>query len=333
HPEWEAVAPGLKSLDDALEIRRRIFLAFEAAERESNPEKRQAWLTFVVVGAGATGVELAGTIAEIARHTVAKDFRSIDPKTSRVLLIEAGPRVLPTFATSLSDHALKSLQRLGVEVRIQAPVTQVAADGVELGGERIASRTILWAAGVAASPLAKSLGVPLDRSGRVIVEKDCTIPGYPEVFVVGDLAAYSHGLERPLPGVAPVAMQMGTYAGQSLLRALQGKERKPFRYVDRGSMATIGRAAGIADVFGLKLSGFLGWLAWLFLHVLFLIGFKNKLVVLIQWTWSYLTFRRGARLITGRPRLDITPNSERSGALAEETQAFNSKLDLRVDQS
>ncbi len=298
HAEWEGVAPGLKSLDDALEIRRRILFAFEAAEREKDPARRDAWLTFVVVGGGATGAELAGSIAEIARHTVAKDFRNIDPTKARVLLLEAGPRVLPTFDPGLSERAAHSLGRLGVEVRTGTAVTGVTEDAVQLGAETVPTRTTLWAAGVAASPLGKSLGAPLDRSGRVVVEPDLTIPGHPEVSVIGDLASFAHGMARPVPGVAPAAMQMGKHAGQNILRAVKGQPRQPFRYKDRGSMATIGRAAGIAEVFGLKLSGYLGWLAWLFLHLVFLIGFKNRLVVLIQWMWSYLTYRRGARLIT-----------------------------------
>ncbi len=303
HPEWEGTAPGLKSLDDALEIRRRILLAFEAAEREPDEAARAAWLTFVVVGGGATGVELAGSITEIARHTVAHDFRNIDPTKARVLLLEAGPRVLPAFDEALSAKAQASLERLGVEVRTGTAVTGVSDTRVQLGAEAVATRTTLWAAGVAANPLGKSLGVPLDRSGRVVVEADLSIPGHPEVSVVGDMASFTHGTERPLPGVAPVAMQMGKHAARNALLALAGKPREPFRYKDRGSMATIGRAAGIADVWGLKLSGYLGWLAWLFLHLVFLIGFKNRLLVLIQWTWSYLTYRRGARLITGRTQL------------------------------
>lgn len=297
--EWEPLAPGLKSLDDALEIRRRVLLAFERAEKEPDREERNALLTFAVVGGGPTGVELAGALAEIARHTLVRDFRQIDPSQARVLLLEAGPRILPTFHPSLSEKAVASLVKLGVEVRTGAAVTEIRQGEMEVGGERIRAQTVLWAAGVAASPLAKSLGAPLDRVGRVVVEPDLTLPGRPEVYVVGDLASFRLPNGGTLPGLAPVAMQEGRWAAENIARTLRGEPRLPFSYRDRGVMATIGRAAGIAERGRLRLSGVFGWLAWLFIHLLFLIGFKNRAVVLFLWTWSYLTYKRGARLITG----------------------------------
>ncbi len=299
HDEWEPAAPGLKSLDDALEMRRRILLAFEAAETEADPAAQAALLTFVVVGGGPTGVELAGSIAEIARHTLARDFRRIDPQAARVVLLEAGPRILPTFSEELSASAVASLKRLGVEVRTGAPVTLVSRSEVRIGEQVLPTRTTLWAAGVVGSPLGRSLGVPLDRVGRVIVEPDCSVPGHPEVFVLGDLASFSHQTGKPLSGLAPVAIQMGKATAHNIWRSLKGEPRVPFRYQDRGTMATIGRAAGIAETGSLRLHGFLGWMAWLFVHLLFLIGFRNRLVVMVQWVWQYLTYKRGARLITG----------------------------------
>ncbi len=300
HDEWEPIAPGLKSLDDALEMRRRVLLAFEAAEKETDPQARAALLTFVVVGAGPTGVELAGAISELARHTLIKDFRNVDPTKARVLLVEAGPRVLSAFPEALSQRARQSLERLGVEVLTDAAVAHLDARGVTLrSGAHLASRTVLWAAGVSASPLARSLGVTLDRVGRVPVEADLSVPGHPNVFVIGDLASFPHQTGKPLPGLAPVAIQQGTHAAQNVLRRVRGEATVPFRYKDRGTMATIGRAAGVAERGTLQLSGFLGWLAWLFIHLLFLVGFRNRLAVLLQWTWSYLTYQRGARLITG----------------------------------
>jgi NADH dehydrogenase len=299
HDDWAAHAPGLKSLEDALEIRRRFLLAFEAAERERDPERRRAWLTFVVVGAGPTGVELAGTVAEIARHTLACDFRSIDPRTARVVLVEGAPRVLTPYPPPLSEKAARQLAALGVEVRTGVAVTQVDADGVSLGGERLAARTVLWAAGVAASPLGRGLGVPVDRAGRVRVEPDLSIPSHPEVFVVGDLAALEQD-GKPVPGVAPAAMQMGRHAATNIRRALEGRPRLPFRYRDKGSLATIGRRAAVA-VFGtVQLSGFVAWAAWLAIHIFFLIGFRNRFVVMLEWGWAYLTYERHARLILGR---------------------------------
>ncbi len=299
HPDWEPLAPGLKSLDDALEMRRRILTAFEAAENEPDPAAREPYLTFVIVGGGPTGVELAGAIAEIARYTVAKDFRVIDTRSARVLLLEGGPRILPSFAPDLSERARRSLERLGVEVRTQAVVTNVTLEGVYVGDEFIPARTTLWAAGVQASPLAKSLGVPLDKAGRVIVEPDLTVPGFPDAYVIGDLAACAGPDGKVLPGLAPVAIQQGKHAAENIWRSIRGQVRVPFRYRDKGTMATIGRAAGIAQTKRLKLGGLVGWLAWLFVHLLYLIGFRNKVAVLLQWIWSYVTYKRGARLITG----------------------------------
>ncbi len=299
HDAWASLAPGLKTIEDALEIRRRILTAFERAERERDPEQQRALLTFVLVGGGPTGVELAGAISEIARSTLTRDFRHIHPESARVLLLEAVPRVLPAYVESLSDAARRQLERLGVEVRTGTPVTAIDAAGVTLGdGERIASRTVLWGAGVAASPLARTLGAPLDRAGRVRVAADLSVPGHPEAFVVGDLAAVLREDGRPVPGVAPAALQEGRHAARNIRRALAGEPPLPFRYVDKGQLATIGRAAAVADVRGLRFSGLVAWLTWLFVHIFFLIGFRNRVAVILQWAWSYLTFKRGARLIT-----------------------------------
>ncbi len=298
--EWAGVAPGLKSIDDALDIRRRILSAFEAAEREADPARRTAWMTFVIVGAGPTGVELAGTLTEVARHTLARDFRRIDPAQARVILVEGSPHVLPAYVPELSTSARRQLERLGVEVRVGMTAADLDDGGVTLAdGERIAARTVIWAAGVAASPLGARLGAPVDRNGRVQVEPDLSIPGHPEVFVIGDLAAIQQD-GKPVPGVAPAAMQMGDHAAANVLRRLDGEPTRPFHYVDKGSLATIGRASGIAQFGRLKVSGFLAWSLWLFVHILFLIGFRNRLLVLIEWAWSYVTYDRGARLITGR---------------------------------
>lgn len=300
HPEWEAYAPGLKSVDDALEIRRRILFAFEQAERETDQSQRQALLTFVIVGGGPTGVELAGAISEIACKTIVRDFRNINPREARTILVEAGPRVLPSFPDDLSAKAEVSLTKLGVEVRTNSSVTSIQPGVVVIGAEAIPTANVLWAAGVTASPLARSLGVPLDRAGRVLVERDLSIPGHPEVFVIGDLAAFvpQEG-SKPLPGLAPVAMQEGRHAAANILRACRGLPSEPFRYVDRGTLATIGRAAAVANFGHVKLSGFFAWLAWIFIHIFFLIGFRNRFVVLFEWAWAYVTFQRSARLITG----------------------------------
>lgn len=299
HDDWAPHAPGLKTLDDALEIRRRILLAFERAEAEDDPAARAAWLTFVIVGGGPTGVELAGTLAEIARHTLHGEFRRVDPRQARVLLLEAGPRVLSTFPEALSEKARRQLARLGVEVRTGVPVAVIDDGGVQLGDERIAARTVLWAAGVAASPLARDLGVPLDRAGRVPVQPDLSVPGHPDVFVAGDLAAVQCD-GKPVPGVAPAAKQMGRYLGQSIRTRLRGGTPPPFRYRDFGNLATIGRMAAVVDVHGLRLSGLLAWWFWLAAHVFFLIGFRNRLVVLIDWAQAYWSYQRSARIILGR---------------------------------
>jgi len=305
--EWAPFAPGLKTIDDALEIRRRILLAFEAAERETDRDRRAAWLTFVIVGGGPTGVELAGAIAEIARRILREDFRRIDPRSARVLLAEAGPRLLPAFDAGLAEKTERSLRALGVEVLTGSPVTAIDATGVSIGERRVAARIVLWAAGVAASPLARSLGAPLDRAGRVPVAPDLTLPGHPEVFVIGDLAALRQD-GRPVPGVAPAAKQMGRQTARNILRALRGLPYRPFRYRDAGSLATIGRAAAVADFGRIRLWGLPAWLAWLVIHIYFLIGFRNRLLVILQWAWLYLRCESGARLITGEvasiPRRD-----------------------------
>ncbi len=303
HDEWRPFAPGLKDLDDALEIRRRTLLAFEAAERESDETRRRGWLTFVIVGGGPTGVELAGTLAEIARHALREDFRRIDSRQARIIVLEAGPRVLAGFAESLSGAAARHLARLGVEVRTGTAVTRIGPGLVEAGADRIAAETVLWAAGVTASPLAQTLGVPLDRAGRVLVEPDLSIPGHPEIFVIGDLAAFLHQGGRLLPGMAPIAIQMGGHAAGNILRAARGASRQPFRYRNRGMMATIGRHAAVAEIGAVRVNGFAAWLLWLVIHIAFLIGFRNRLLVLIEWAWAYVTFNRGVRLITGHSGL------------------------------
>ena len=312
HPEWERFAPGLKTLEEALEIRKRIFFAFEAAEREPHEGLRAPWLTFVVVGGGPTGVELAGTLGEISRRTLRHDFRHIKPSEARILLLEGSPHILGTYVPELREKARVQLEHLGVDVRSSARVVEIDHGGVTLApvdgkpGERIPSHTVLWAAGVAASPLAKSLGAPLDRAGRVLVEPDLTVPGHPEIFVIGDVAAVKQG-EGFVPGVAPAAIQEARHTAGNIARVLAGEPRLPFRYHDKGSLATIGRASGIADFGRLKLSGFLAWLAWLLIHVFFLIGFRNRFIVLFEWALSYLTFQRGARLITGKVPMTELP--------------------------
>ena len=299
HEEWETFAPGLKTLEDALEIRRRILLAYEDAEREPDGAERKALLTFVVVGGGPTGVELAGALGEISRQTIARDFRLIDPTKARIVLLEGGPRILGGFPETLSRRAEEALRRIGVEVRTAAGVTRVTADAVWLGGEQIRARTVLWAAGVAAVPLTRTLGVSLDRAGRVLVEPDLSIPGHPEAFAIGDLCVFPHQTGTPLPGVAPVAIQQGQHAADNLMRRLSGRPTRPFHYRDRGSMATIGRAAAVAVIGRFKLSGLIAWLAWLLVHIMFLIGFRNRFLVLFEWAWAYVSWQRGARLITG----------------------------------
>jgi NADH:quinone reductase (non-electrogenic) len=303
HEEWERFAPGLKTVEDALEIRRRVLLAFELAERQAVAGEATEPLNFVVVGGGPTGVELAGTLAEITKHVLAHEFRSIDPSRAKILLLEGGPRVLPAYAEDLSRSAEEQLRHLGVDVRTNTMVTQVEPGAVRFGNTRVVAPVILWAAGVAASPLGKKLGVPCDRAGRVEVQPDLSIPGHPEVFVIGDLASLKDDSGKLLPGVAPVAMQEGTFAAKMIRRDLARKPREPFKYWDKGSLATIGRAAAVAQFGKLHISGFIAWLSWLFIHIFFLIGFRNRLLVFIQWAWSYVTYERGARLITGSSEL------------------------------
>jgi NADH dehydrogenase len=300
HDDWEGVAPGLKKIDDATLIRRRILTAFEEAEATHDHSARLRLLTFVVIGAGPTGVEMAGAIAELARVALRHDFRTIDPAHARIVLVEAGPRVLAAFPQSLGEAAQRSLHRLGVELRLGVPVTQCDSDGVTIGGERLPAATIIWAAGVAASPAARWLGAEKDRVGRVTVGADLSLPGHPEIFVIGDTAHALGSDGKPLPGLAPVAKQQGAYVARLLRARLAGKPpSKPFRYRDFGTLATIGRRAAVADFGWVKLNGTLAWLLWGAVHISFLIGFRNRLVVMLDWIWSYLTFQSGARLITG----------------------------------
>lgn len=299
HPEWEEYAPGLKTLEDALEIRRRVLLAFETAEREVIAGRSCPPLTFVVVGAGPTGVELAGAIADIAGRYLKKEFRAIDPRQSKIIVLEGGPRVLPVYPEDLSASAQRQLEQMGVEVRTNAMVTNIEPGVVSIGKERIPAAVILWGAGVSASPLGKMLGVPTDKAGRVIVQPDLSVPGHPEVLVAGDLASVKRNNGQPVPGVAPAAIQMGKFVARQIKRSVEGKPREHFEYWDKGSLATIGRSHAIADFPGkIHISGFLAWLSWLFIHLLFLIGFRNRLFVMIEWAWAYLTYNHSARLIT-----------------------------------
>jgi NADH dehydrogenase len=299
HPEWEQFAPGLKTLEDATEIRRRILLAFETAERELFARHTPPPLNFIVVGGGPTGVELAGAISDIAAHHLTKEFRSIDPRTSRIILLEGGPRVLPSYPEDLSASAERQLEQMGVEVRTNAMVTNIEDGVVSVGKERIPASVILWGAGVAASSLGKMLGVPVDRAGRVIVQPDLTVPAHPEVFVVGDLASAKRHNGQPVPGVAPAAIQMGKFAARQIKRLVAGKPREKFEYWDKGSLATIGRSRAVADFPGkIHISGYFAWLSWLFIHLLFLVGFRNRLFVMTEWAWAYLTYNHSARLIT-----------------------------------
>jgi NADH:ubiquinone reductase (H+-translocating) len=334
HEDWEPFAPGLKTIEDALEIRRRVLLAFELAERQVAAGAAPTPLNFVVVGAGPTGVELAGTLAEISRHALAHDYRAIDPKLAHILLLEGGPRVLPAYAEDLSRSAQEQLQHLGVEVRTSAVVTQIEPGAIHVGETRLAATVILWAAGVAASPLGRQLTASVDRAGRVLVQPDLSLPGHPEVFVIGDLAALKDENGKMLPGVAPVAMQQGDFVAKLIRHEIEssGDESKPgapflapfarngdvgprpaFHYWDKGSLATIGRAAAVAQFGKIHISGFIAWLAWLFVHILFLIGFRNRLLVFIQWAWSYVTYERGARLITGSTYLPGWTAIDRDG--------------------
>ena len=298
HDDWKAHAPGLKTLEDAFAIRERILLAFEHAEREADPAKRAAWLTFVVIGAGATGAEMAGTLAELARHTLKGEFRRFDPRNARVVLVEALDRVLPPYPPDLAERARAQLERLGVTVWLGRRVTGIDAQGVQLGGERLEAKTVVWCAGVAASPVGATLGVPLDRAGRVLVAPDLSVPGHPEIQVIGDLASLPEH-RPPVPGVAPAAKQMGRHAARNLRAALAGKPALPFRYRDYGQLATIGRSKAVAMFGRVHVWGWLAWMAWLTAHIYFLIGFRNRLVVLIDWAWAYWTFERSARIVTG----------------------------------
>jgi NADH:ubiquinone reductase (H+-translocating) len=307
HPEWERLAPGLKSLEDAVEIRRRILLAFEYAEKISDPAARAAAMTFVIIGGGPTGVEMAGSIAEIARHTLARDFRHIDPSSARVVLIEGESQVLATFPEDLRTSAMKQLQDLGVEIRTGVRATDLTEAGLRVGDEFIPCRVKIWAAGNTASFVGKSLGVPVDRVGRVIVQDDLTIPGHPEVQVIGDLANFTGKDGKSLPGVSPVAMQQGRHAARNILNMIEGRKPQRFWYFDKGSMATIGRNKAVADLRLLHLSGLPAWVAWLFVHTLFLVGFRNRVVVLFQWAWAYFTFNKGARLITRNFQAETRP--------------------------
>ncbi|MBK6780718.1 MAG: NAD(P)/FAD-dependent oxidoreductase [Gemmatimonadetes bacterium] len=314
HDEWEMLAPGLKSLEDAEEIRRRILLSFERAERESDPVKRHAHLTFVVIGGGPTGVEVAGALAEIRRHALRRDFRHIDPREATVMLIEGGPRILSSYPAELAERAKYELRRLGVEVREQTMVTEIRQGLIQASGWTIPTQTVVWAAGNVASPIMHSLGTPLDRAGRAIVEPDCSVPGHPELFVLGDAAAVSDGKGGTLPGICPVAIQMGQYTARTIAGDLAGRPRRPFSYWDKGQLAVIGRGHAVADIWKLHFGGFLAWLIWAFVHIFFLIGFRNRVLVMLQWGWSYFTYERGARLITwpwsGRPG---EPAGRRSG--------------------
>jgi NADH dehydrogenase len=301
HDEWRERAPGLKTLDDALAIRRRVLIAFERAELERDTAHQRRLLTFVIIGGGPTGVELAGAVAELSRHALSREFRAIRPDAARIVLVEAGPDVLPAFPPPLRDFARRALERLGVEVHTGRPVTNVDDETVQIGEERIEAGTVLWAAGVAAAPVGRTLGAPVDRAGRVLVQPDLSIPGHPEVFVVGDLAAVVQD-GRPLPGVAPVAIQEGQYAARAIAGDLRGRSRSAFRYRNLGDLATIGRAAAVADFGSFRLTGWIAWVAWLFVHILKLTGFRNRLVVLVQWAWAYFTYQRSIRLITGDDR-------------------------------
>ena len=300
HDDWPPRAPGLKTLNDALEIRRRVLLAFERAEREDNRARQQELLTFAIVGGGPTGVELAGALAEIARQALKSEFDNVDPATSRILLIEAGPSILPTFPPSLQRSARRALERLGVEVVEGRPVTSIGDGAVQMGGDRIAAGTVLWAAGVQASSLGRGFGTEVDRAGRVVVNEDLSVPGHPAIFIAGDLALFTHQTGKPLPGVAQAAKQLGKHAARNALRHLRGEPTAPFRYRDPGNLATIGRNAAIADFGFFRLSGYPAWLFWLFLHIFFLIGFRNRISVMLQWAVSYLTYQRSVRLITGK---------------------------------
>lgn len=322
HPEWSRFGLGLKDLDEAVEIRRRVLLAFEQAEREIDPEARRRLLHFVVIGGGPTGVEVAGALAELGRFVLARDFRKVRPEDVRVLLLEAAPRILPPFTPKLAKEAVEQLEELGVEVRTGAMVTNIDEEGVHLGEELLPASTVIWAAGVRPRPIARSLGVELDRAGRVMVGPDCSIPGHPEAFVIGDLAHMMGEDGKPLPGLAPVAMQQGRFVAETIARDLAGKKRKAFHYRDKGMMATIGRSRAVAQTRRLRMSGYVAWVSWIFVHLWFLAGFRNRVAVFFNWFWSYITYRRGARLITGRrltagvPKQLVEPSEVERAVLA-----------------
>jgi NADH dehydrogenase len=307
HPEWEPLAPGLKSLEDAVEIRRRILLAFEYAEKVNDEAAKRAAMTFVIIGGGPTGVEMAGAISEIARHTLAKDFRHIDPSQARVVLVEGSKCVLSSFPKDLQEKAMQQLADLKVELRTGIHATNLTEQGLQVGDEFIPCQVKIWAAGNEASPVGASLGVERDKAGRVLVNEDLTIPGHPEIQVIGDLANFSHQGGEPLPGVSPVAMQQGRHAARNILGQMDGRKPQPFRYWDKGSMATIGRNKAVADLNVVHFSGRLAWLAWLFVHIIFLVGFRNRIAVLMQWAWAYVTFNKGARLITRNFQAELRP--------------------------
>jgi NADH dehydrogenase len=328
HDEWEKFAPGLKDLDDAVEIRRRVLLAFEAAEKEKDAAKRHQLLTFIVVGGGPTGVELAGAVAELARFVLDSDFRSINPKEAEIILLEGGPRILPSFAEDLSKSATEQLENLGVKVRLNAQATNIDDTGVYLGDEIIKSATVIWGAGVRATALTTKLGVPLDRAGRVILEPDLTLPNYHNAFAIGDMTCFLHQGGKPLPGVSPVAIQMGECVAKNIKLDLESKPYETFSYYDKGSMATIGRSAAIAQKGDIHLDGFVAWLAWLLVHIFFLIGFRNRFVVLFNWAWSYFTYQRGARLITGR-RLSLMPRKPIAEEPAQQAQSSEGEYLMR----
>lgn len=300
HDDWEEYAPGLKNLEQATEIRRRVLLAYEEAERSSSVAERKRYLTFVVVGGGPTGVELAGAIGEMSRFTLAKDFRNIDAKLARVILLEGGPRILPSFSEEQAARATRDLEHLGVQIWTGSTATKIDASGVEIGSERIESATVLWAAGVKASPLGKDAGFEVDKQGRVLVEPDLSVKGRSNIFIAGDQACFTHQTGKPLPGTAPVAMQQGHYLARTIRRELAGKPREPFHFVDKGQMATIGRSRAVVEIGKWKMAGFTAWMMWLAVHIYYLTGFKNRLLVVLQWAWSYLTFHRGARLIVNK---------------------------------
>lgn len=326
HPEWEANAPGLKSIEDALEMRRRFLLSFEAAERASASGERDALMTFVIVGGGPTGVELAGMIPEITKKAMKGDFRRINPADARVILVEAGPRILPFFPNELSARAERDLRDLGVDVRVNTAVTSVHDEGVTLAnGERILAHTVFWGAGNQASPLAKQLGVPLDRAGRVIVERDLSVPACRTVFAIGDIASVTSSDGKPVPAVAPAANQMGAHAARNIINDLRGQERRPFAYFNKGDLATIGRHRAVASVGGVQLQGSVAWLAWLFIHILYLAGFRNRLTVFVQWAYQYVTYQRGVRLITGATVHRLLKTSrERERERAEQRERVSS---------